>query len=164
MKIRVDEKVIEIQEFEKGFLVDGELASPKISSEGKGVYHILHNNKNYRIEVFKKGMAYNVSVNGKRTIVEPASRVHEILEKIGINNLVVDLASDLRAPMPGKILKILASEKEAIEKSQGIIILEAMKMENILKAPVHGDISSISVKEGDTVEKDQILVTFENLK
>lgn len=164
MKISVDEKVVEIQESAEGFMVGGELISPRVFSEGNGVYRILHNNKNYRIAVFNSDRSYKISINGKRAVAEPSSRIHELLEKIGIGDMNVNIASDLKAPMPGKILKILASEKDAVEKAQGLIVLEAMKMENILKAPIQGDISTISVKEGDTVEKDQILVTFENLK
>ena len=86
------------------------------------------------------------------------------MEKIGVQSLTADHATELRAPMPGKILKVLTKKGESIAKAQGLIVLEAMKMENVLKSPIGAEISRINVKEGDTVEKDQILVTFENSK
>jgi len=55
------------------------------------------------------------------------------------------------APMPGKILKILVKEGEQVKTGQGLLILEAMKMENEIPAPRDGIVKRILVKEGDTV-------------
>ena len=164
MKFKIDGNDIEINRSKAGFLINGELVSPKTLDQGNGLFHFIYRNKSFRISLFNKDSKFKVLVNGKRGGVEQVSRVQELLSSIGISEVMTNLASDLKAPMPGKILKVLAASKDEVEKSQNLIVLEAMKMENILKAPVSGDISSISVKEGDTVEKDQILVTFENLK
>jgi biotin carboxyl carrier protein len=63
--------------------------------------------------------------------------------------------------MPGLILEISVSVGESIKKDQPLIILEAMKMENVLTSPVDGKVAEIMVKPQQTVEKNNILITFE---
>ncbi|MCL4145650.1 UNVERIFIED_CONTAM: hypothetical protein GTU68_019273 [Idotea baltica] len=62
--------------------------------------------------------------------------------------------------MPGLILDILVEVGQTIQKGDQLMILEAMKMENVLKAPGEGSISSIEVSQGDSVEKNQVLIKF----
>ena len=62
------------------------------------------------------------------------------------------------APMPGKILRILVKEGESVKTGQGLLILEAMKMENEIPSPKDGVIKKILVKEGDTVDTGQPLI------
>ncbi len=66
-------------------------------------------------------------------------------------------SGSLTAPMPGRVVKILIHEGEAIELGAPAIIVEAMKMENELHAPTSGTVASIAVREGDTVDAGQIL-------
>ena len=69
--------------------------------------------------------------------------------------------TEVRAPMPGMILKIKKNAGEIISQGETIIILEAMKMENDLRAPNSGLIKNILVKEGAAVEKGAALFTIE---
>ena len=62
------------------------------------------------------------------------------------------------APMPGKILRILVKEGESVKTGQGLLVLEAMKMENEIPAPKDGVVKKILVKEGDTVDTGQALI------
>ncbi|WP_297550965.1 acetyl-CoA carboxylase biotin carboxyl carrier protein subunit [Thermococcus sp.] len=62
------------------------------------------------------------------------------------------------APMPGKILKVLVSEGQEVKTGQGLVVLEAMKMENEIPAPKDGVVKKIYVKEGDTVNTGDPLV------
>ena len=68
---------------------------------------------------------------------------------------------DVVAPMPGLVLQTNAQEGDEVEEGQAVIILEAMKMENVIKAPAGGTISKIKVKEGETVDKNAVLFTLE---
>jgi biotin carboxyl carrier protein len=67
----------------------------------------------------------------------------------------------IRAPMPGKVVKLLATVGEAVKSGQGVMVIEAMKMENELKAPRDGTVLTIAVKEGQPVESGQVLATIE---
>ncbi len=64
----------------------------------------------------------------------------------------------IMAPMPGLVLKILVSVGSAVEVGAGVLVLEAMKMENELKAAGPGVVAKVHVQEGQAVEKGQLLV------
>ncbi|NKB87334.1 MAG: acetyl-CoA carboxylase biotin carboxyl carrier protein subunit [Acidobacteria bacterium] len=65
------------------------------------------------------------------------------------------------APMPGRVVKLLAPEGTAVTRGDGMIVLEAMKMENELKAPRDGVVASVRVEEGQGVEGGALLATIE---
>ena len=67
----------------------------------------------------------------------------------------------LEAPMPGRIVKLLVAEGDRVTKGQGLLIVEAMKMENVLRALADGTVQAIRVEEGQGVEKGAVLLTFE---
>ncbi|MEI8280127.1 MAG: acetyl-CoA carboxylase biotin carboxyl carrier protein subunit, partial [Bacteroidota bacterium] len=67
----------------------------------------------------------------------------------------------IKAPMPGMILKILVEAGQQINKGDGLIILEAMKMENILKAGSTATVKAIKVTERTAVEKGAVLIELE---
>lgn len=69
-----------------------------------------------------------------------------------------DGARRLEAPMPGRIVKLLVAEGDTVEKGQGLLIVEAMKMENELKAPASARVERILVTEGQGVEKGARLI------
>ena len=65
------------------------------------------------------------------------------------------------AAMPGKIVRVLVSVGETVEAGQGIVVVEAMKMQNELKAPQDGRVTAIDVKENDSVNAGAVLATIE---
>jgi biotin carboxyl carrier protein len=69
--------------------------------------------------------------------------------------------TEVKAPMPGMILKIKKNLNEKISQGETVIILEAMKMENDLRAPRSGIIKEIFVNEGNAIEKGTVLFTIE---
>ena len=70
---------------------------------------------------------------------------------------------ELRAQMPGKIVKVLVAAGDAVERDQGLVIIEAMKMENELRSELAGVVGEVRVSEGDTVENGELLLTVEPL-
>lgn len=67
----------------------------------------------------------------------------------------------LRAPMPGRVVRVLVQPGDAVAKGQGIVVVEAMKMQNELAAPMDGTVKAVHVKEGDSVERNAELVLVE---
>jgi biotin carboxyl carrier protein len=67
----------------------------------------------------------------------------------------------LLAPMPGKIVRVLVAEKAEVEAGQGILVVEAMKMQNELKSPKKGTVQKLAVKDGDNVNPGDILAIVE---
>jgi len=67
----------------------------------------------------------------------------------------------LKAPMPGLVVKVDVQAGETVTEGQGLIIVEAMKMENELQAEANGVVSQVLIQPGEAVEKDQVLLEFE---
>lgn len=70
-------------------------------------------------------------------------------------------AYSVNSPMPGKVIKILAGEGEEVAEGEGVIVVEAMKMENELRTPKAGKVTAVRVKEGDAVESGAPLLLIE---
>jgi len=70
----------------------------------------------------------------------------------------------LSAPIPGKVVEVSVSEGDQVKKGQGLIVLEAMKMENELASPCDGEVKEISAKEGQTVEAGIGLLVVEEIR
>lgn len=70
-------------------------------------------------------------------------------------------SANVRAPMPGRIVKVLVEVGAALEPGDGVVVIEAMKMENELFAPAAGVVSRVLVGPGDAVERDALLVEIE---
>lgn len=69
--------------------------------------------------------------------------------------------AEVRAPMPGKVVRVHATAGESVEKGAGVIVVEAMKMQNEMKSPRAGMVVSINVKAGDTVNAGDVLAVIE---
>jgi biotin carboxyl carrier protein len=70
-------------------------------------------------------------------------------------------AGALRAPMPGLVMRVLVEPGQTVSRGAGVVVLEAMKMENELKAGADGTVKAVRVGTGEPVEKGQVLVEFD---
>ncbi len=68
---------------------------------------------------------------------------------------------ELRAHIPGKVVNVLIKVGDLVREDQGLILIEAMKMENELKSPIGGVVTEINTSEGETVDADALLVVVE---
>jgi biotin carboxyl carrier protein len=84
----------------------------------------------------------------------------QLLNLIGLDRAAMLKVSDLKAPMPGLVRQLLVQPGDEVTVGQGLLVLEAMKMENILKSPTAGSIAHIAVTEGQAVEKNALLIKF----
>ncbi len=67
----------------------------------------------------------------------------------------------VKAPMPGLVVRVLVAEGDRVRPGQGLVVLEAMKMENELKAPAEGVVSRIAASQGQAVDKGAVLITID---
>jgi len=109
----------------------------------------------------KKNNRLHLKINGNPIKITIKKDIELLLEKIGIGNIENQSIKELKAPMPGVVLDIKVKEGDCIKKEDSLVILEAMKMENVLTSPMDGVVSSIEVKEKETVEKNTLLIKFE---
>ena len=123
-----------------------------------GAYWLNCDNRSLDIAVTKNGDHYVVSVAGHAVPVEivdarAAPRRTQQHSDEG--------AIEMRAPMPGKIVKVLASQGSAVQVNQGILVMEAMKMQNEIKSPKKGVVRKLAVKEGAAVNSGDLLAVVE---
>src|SRR5262249_51720501 len=126
-------------------------------------YHVLFNNTSYTIDLVKlnsEERSMVVRVNAVKFTLQLKDKYDELLHNLGLDNLVSKKVNDIKAPMPGMVLNILVKEGDSVKKGDALLILEAMKMENILKSPSDGTIKKIAAVKGTAVEKNQLLIQF----
>ncbi len=68
---------------------------------------------------------------------------------------------EIKSNMPGRVLRIIATEGDEVSQGQGLLVVEAMKMQNEMKTPRAGRVRCIAVEEGDTVNAGQLLAVVE---
>jgi biotin carboxyl carrier protein len=123
-----------------------------------GVYWFNWNNRSIELSVTPSVDAYVVSVNGHQSSVEILDTRSALRKtaQLGHSGEV-----ELRAPMPGKIVKILVQEGAAIEANHGVLVMEAMKMQNEIKSPKAGVVKRIAVAEAAAVNSGELLAIVE---
>jgi len=84
-----------------------------------------------------------------------------VLDEMGIKRTFEAVNTDVKAPMPGKVLSVVVNEGDEVKKGDAILILEAMKMENVLKAEGDCVIKKVLVNTQESVEKNQVLVELD---
>jgi biotin carboxyl carrier protein len=128
---------------------------------GEGEYHILHNGKSYKAEISSVDMAdktVSLKINGKSKTIKIQDEYDVLVKKMGLSAIVVHKISAIKAPMPGLVLSILVEPGQAVVHGEPMVILEAMKMENVIKSPGEGTVKRIVVAKGKPVDKGEILI------
>ncbi len=129
----------------------------------KNRYHILSDGKSYRAEVLavdliKKEM--RIKLNDTTFNLQLTDESDEMLKKMGFDPALAKRQKELKAPMPGLVIRILVDKGMEIKKGEPLLVLEAMKMENIIRAADDVVIEEILVKAGDKADKNQVLMKF----
>lgn len=135
------------------FLVDGK-------KTGVTNYSLIVDNRSFEVDVDVSEDEYRVLVDGRsyhlRLLDERRMRLGGLQSGIQLEG-----RQEVSVPMPGKIVAVLVGEGDRVEKGQGLVIVEAMKMENEVRSPIAGEVKEIRVKAGETVEAGAVLVVVE---
>lgn len=131
--------------------------------EGSPVRMVKLGNNVYRVVVQKregKGR-YALWVDGYRFEVEALDERTRAIRDISAANAAPSGPAPILAPMPGLIIRINVNPGDSIEAGQGVVVMEAMKMENELRATTSGTVKSVKVTPGTAVERGALLVELE---
>ncbi|MFQ3269502.1 MAG: biotin carboxyl carrier protein [Flavobacteriales bacterium] len=159
------------QEFEFNFsddkglkgTVNGDSFDMDLAKQGS-VHHLIHEHKSFTIELVelnKEDKFCILKVNNQELTISIEDKYDALLKQLGMENMNSQKVNEVKAPMPGLVLNILVEPGQQISKGDGLFVLEAMKMENIIKSPTDAIVKSIEVEKGIAVEKNQVLVKFE---
>ena len=139
-------------------------ASFKIKSFWKvneNLIEVLINKKKYLLQFDKFKNHFSITYLDYSVDFSFLDKNTSKFEKYMLEEEVEDLSKYLLAPMPGKIVSINVKDGQKIKSGENLLILEAMKMENLITATKDAKIKKINVKSNDTVEADQILIEFD---
>ena len=145
-------------------LLNNEPVEVDIIRNGENSYHLLQKGKSFRIQVLKIDRVektMTIRMNGSRYEMILKDKFDTLIESMGLSGAMSGKINEFKAPMPGLVLDIYVQEGSHVSKGEPMIVLEAMKMENVLKAPGDGIVKSISVNKKQAVEKNQVLISFE---
>lgn len=148
----------------EGNLLNGMETSVDLVELRDGHFHVIKDNKSYSAALVSfnteekllvlniKGTEYEVSIKDKNDL---------LLQQLGISSQSSSVVQSVKAPMPGLIINISVNIGDEVKKGDSLLILEAMKMENVIKSPRDGKIKKINTELRKAVEKNQVLLEFE---
>ena len=129
-----------------------------------GQFHILFEDKSYLADVVNFNPStkeVSIQINNRQYDVLLKDRYDDLLNQLGLDVAANKKDNEVKAPMPGQVLDILVRAGDSVNEGDGLIVLEAMKMENIIKSTRDGIIQSVKTKKGSGVEKNTTLIVFE---
>jgi len=152
---------VELERAEQGYdcKVDGEAYALNVVMTARDVLSIIHNGRQYEakreyslmgdLHLIVGSERFAVEVRDPRSLRSRRAAGHEAGP------------AKILAPMPGKIIRLLAVEGDEVEAGQGLVVVEAMKMQNEIKAYKKGKVTRIAVKEGSAVNAGDLLAIVE---
>lgn len=136
---------------------DGETIGREFSFEaaGPGVYSVLIEGRSYQVHRLSAG---EISVNGRALAVEVFDpREMRARARGGAG----EGRQSVAAPMPGKVVRLLVQAGDMVEAGQGLVVVEAMKMQNEMKSPKAGRVAAVRVRAEATVAAGEVLMVIE---
>ena len=163
---RVLEKEHEIQfsgsNDSDSILLDGRAQNAELRPTGQdNLYSLIMNNQSYQVYIEDKSNGYVVALDDGKYFVEiedeRTRRIRGIIKTPGRQEGQVEI----KAPMPGLIVKINVEAGQRVRAGDGLLIIEAMKMENEICSPVNGTVKRVLKAEQDSVDKDTLLLVLD---
>jgi biotin carboxyl carrier protein len=147
IEISINGRVTPLDEAEAG----------SVQEVAPGLYSVLYQGRSYEVRVSNNGDGWRATVDGRSFAVV----VEDPRNAAKRSNSTLGLHQEVRAPMPGKVIRMLVREGDEVKAGQGLAVVEAMKMQNEMKALRAGRVVRVTAKDGDTVAAGDVLVTLE---
>lgn len=132
-----------------------------VHCDARGVWWVRIGQRNHRVSLHcGSDGVWDIRLDGVADRWEMHGLREQLMERMGLEEAGASAAKELRAPMPGKVLEVLVEKGQDVNEGDPMLVLEAMKMENVLRAAGEGCIGSIFVSPGEAVEKDAVLISL----
>ncbi len=156
-------RTVEVELTAEGPRIDGRLVRAEmVAVPGTPVRHLLIDGRSYPL-VARPGEgkgAWDILLDGRRFAADAVDERTRAIRAMTARSADAQGPRPVRAPMPGLVSRVQVEPGDAVQPGQGVVIIEAMKMENELKAEAAGVVSRILVAAGQAVEKGAVLVEF----
>ena len=135
-----------------------------VLSEKDDVFHVLYEGRSRHAllqHADYKTKTFTFRIEGNVYTVKVEDAFDRLVQHLGLSKGSTKQMNQLKAPMPGLVVQVLAQPGMSVQKGDPLIILEAMKMENVIKAAGEGKVKAVNVAKGAAVEKGYLLIEFE---
>ena len=161
-RVRIGEQELALQVGENGQIsIGGEIHPIQILQLDDHEFLVRHGSVQHRLAVVRQGGGFFLVTEGltlEAAIESPRERlIREHARERGMEHA----RAEIHAPMPAMVVRIEVSEGETVTAGQGLVVLEAMKMENELRAPRDGVVKAVHASPGSAVEKGALLMLLE---
>ena len=164
-KVKVNQDVIyQVSEEKNELFLEGKPLDIDLLELEKGMFHLIHQGRSYsaslvKLDTLEKRLT--IKINNRKYDLEVEDQYDQLLQKLGMDNLASAAISQPKAPMPGLVLNVMVEAGQTVSKDDSLLILEAMKMENVLRAKQDGVVQTIPTKVGASLTVDQVILEFE---
>ena len=144
--------------------VDGRLVEVDARFPEAGVLHLLRGGEAIDMDLQSTERGWDVTLRGNRYPVEVLDERSRALRALGVGPGATGGGEVVSTSMPGKVVALLVAEGDEVEAGQGLVVVEAMKMENELCASAEGRVEKVCVSQGDAVEGGTALLVIGGLE
>lgn len=138
--------------------IDGRVLEADALVVAPGVFSILLDGRSFEVRVTEKHDGLHVHADGNDYVAQvrdPRSWRGRQGGAAGVEG-----RQQIVAPMPGKVVRTLVKEGDTVEAGKGVLVVEAMKMQNEIRAPKSGTVEKVLVKEGQAVNAGEVLAVI----
>jgi pyruvate carboxylase subunit B len=143
-------------------LLDGQPVQAEMQRVGtSALFSLLIEGRSYELLIEPGESEYRVTIEDRTYHVRVEDERAQLLRSLIRDRATTAGPVQIRAPMPGLIVRVEVAGGQRVNAGDGLLVVEAMKMENEIRSPVSGIVKQVAVEERQAVEKDEILVTLE---
>lgn len=131
-------------------ITPSDAAALDVVHEQNGIHHLLANGRAHRAELIEADYThhtYIIRVDGTKYTVHINDQYERLSKRLGLTIGGTQKQNAFKAPMPGLVLNVMVSPGQTVHKGDTLLILEAMKMENVIKAIGDGVVKSVAVEK-----------------
>ena len=127
----------------------------------QAVFSLIIDGESYDVWAESQNGTYRVAVDGETFEVQVEDERSRLIKRLGGGEVSTKGEIAVKAPMPGLVVRVEVQEGDSVEKGQGLVVVEAMKMENEIKAPTSGIVKAVKVSPGNAIDKNAVLLEIE---
>ena len=157
-------KTREVVQKKEGWFIDEQLFDGDIAYIDKQHLSVIWKSRSYNVEILEfdtSQKSAHLIIDGQHFYTTAKDRLDLLLEGMGLEAASSQKLNHIKAPMPGLIQSVSVSAGDQISKGDTLLVLVAMKMENVIKSSGNGIVKSLNVTAGEIVEKNQVLLEFQ---
>jgi len=162
--IDIEDRTYEIDIGPDGLRLDGRAVEADLKpNHDSNLWHLMLDGRSHTVCARRRERRgeWDITMDGRRHEVLALDERRRAIRELSVSEAASHAPLEVRAPMPGLVIKVEVDRGSEVERGQGLIVIEAMKMENELKATAAGRVSDVRVAAGQAVDKGQPLLVIE---